>query len=117
MSGAFPGRGEQIPFVHYADDLALFEYWNLGNIIKFHARIGRHQLVVGADRNGGALIMPARDQVAQITVLLALDETLFDHPVIVEYLRQVFFAAVADKTDHALGPFLLPHIPQSRASQ
>ena len=60
-------------------------------------RGGQH--VVRADRDRRALTVRATDEVAQIAVALAMDETLILHPEIVEELGQISSARVARQRD------------------
>ena len=61
--------------------------------------------------------MAARDQVGQVVRGRALDEAVVVHPVIIEHLRQVLVATVADEGDHALLLGLLTAIFQRRREQ
>src|SRR5207249_199436 len=53
-----------------------------------------------------ALLRAARDHVAQVSARLAAEEPLVAHPEVVEHLREVLVAAVADERDDALLLFL-----------
>ena len=46
-------------------------------------------------------VAPA-DQIAEVVMAFALDESLVDHPVVVEHLGEVLGAVVADQGDDPL---------------
>ena len=73
--------------------------------------------VVGRDRDHRALLVAARDHVAQVAARRPAQEALVAHPEVVEHLRQVLVAAVADEGDDPLGRRLLAAVAQRRRDQ
>src|SRR5439155_6645459 len=66
-------------------------------------RVRREKIVAGRDRHDGALLVAARDQVAQVPPPRAAQEALIPHPEVVVHLGKVLAAAVADEGDDAPG--------------
>ena len=61
--------------------------------------------------------MAARNHVAQVAGLGAINEPVVGHPEVIEHLAQVLGARVADESDHILRLFLLAAVTQRRAEQ
>ena len=112
-----PQGHQQIPLIHNAHDLSVIEHRQLRNIVELQARVGGHQLVIRTDGNSGVFIVSARNQVAQVAERIPLEKSLIDQPVVIENLRQIFVAAVADETYHPFGRSLLPAVTQRRRYQ
>src|SRR5205814_5191916 len=89
----------------------------LRDVAGAHALKGGEQGIVRPDRNHFALFGPMRDKIAQIALGWPLDEALLRHPEIVEHLREILVAGVANEGDNALLFRLLPAIAESASEQ
>ena len=110
-------RQQDVGLVDNADDRFVLHHRKLRDVGELHPVVGGQHLLVGADHHGGALAVAARYQVAQVAAPLALDEALVVHPVVVEHLREIFVAAVADEGDDALGLRLGPAVFERAGDQ
>src|SRR5690606_34049599 len=82
-----------------------------------HALVGGDQQVGGADDHGVTVGEGAADQVAKVAVVLALQEAVVGHPVVVVHLRQVLVTGVGHQYQDVLGGGLLAAVLECGGQQ
>ena len=109
---------EHIAFIENTDDAIVFvEHCHLRDGVHSHAlnrlcnRHARREAEVFAFK------MAARDEIANVTVSWSRNKSVVDHPEVVEHLREVLGAVVADERHHYLRRRLLAAVLQCCSEQ